>query len=152
MKLLHPVGDRHQPGFSKEEKEEARNAIYANIIESIVALLEAMTGMYNFSNWFNLKHFLTFAKSDYILDILVCISRESWEKFTCEFDFTPYNLRETRILWITIFLIFRNLDWKTCQYQCDFTWNCWKYMNWAKTWIHNIELNYDFDILTWKLL
>lgn len=50
MKLLHPVGDRHQPGFSKEEKEEARNAIYANIIESIVALLEAMTGMYNFSN------------------------------------------------------------------------------------------------------
>ena len=50
MKLLHPVGDRHQPGFSKEEKEEARNAIYANIIESIVALLEAMTGMYNCSN------------------------------------------------------------------------------------------------------
>ena len=47
MKLLHPVGDRHQPGFSKEEKEEARNAIYANIIESIVALLEAMTGTSN---------------------------------------------------------------------------------------------------------
>ena len=26
MKLLHPVGDRHQPGFSKEEKEEQEDA------------------------------------------------------------------------------------------------------------------------------
>ena len=34
----------NQPGFSKEEKEEARIAIYANILDSIVALLEAMTG------------------------------------------------------------------------------------------------------------
>ena len=62
MKLLHPVGDRHQPGFSKEEKEEARNAIYANIIESIVALLEAMTGMYIVQS----ETFLTFAKSVYM--------------------------------------------------------------------------------------
>ena len=73
MKLLHPVGDRHQPGFSKEEKEEARNAIYANIIESIVALLEAMTGMYKFFKLIFPKHFLTFAKSVFIQAILVFI-------------------------------------------------------------------------------
>lgn len=45
MKLLHPVNDRHQAGFSPQEREEARCAIYANIMDSIVALLEAMTGM-----------------------------------------------------------------------------------------------------------
>ena len=44
MKLLHPVDERKEPGFSTDEKDEAKLAIYANIIDSIVALLEATTG------------------------------------------------------------------------------------------------------------
>ena len=50
MKLLHPVNDREQAGFSPAEKDEAKLAIYANIIDSIVALLEATTG--------KIQHFL----------------------------------------------------------------------------------------------
>ena len=42
MKLLHPVNDRSSVGFSEEEKAEAKLAIYANILDSIVALLEAV--------------------------------------------------------------------------------------------------------------
>jgi len=45
MKLLHPVNDREQAGFSPAEKDEAKLAIYANIIDSIVALLEATTDL-----------------------------------------------------------------------------------------------------------
>jgi hypothetical protein len=44
MKLLHPVNNRQLAGFSQQEKEEARSAIYANIIDSMVNLLEAMIG------------------------------------------------------------------------------------------------------------
>ncbi len=44
MKLLHPVNNRDAAGFSQQEKEEAKSAIYANILESMVALLEAMMG------------------------------------------------------------------------------------------------------------
>ncbi|TRY74846.1 hypothetical protein TCAL_00538 [Tigriopus californicus] len=42
MKLLHAVNDRATTGFSDEEKVEAQRAIYANIMDSIVALIEAM--------------------------------------------------------------------------------------------------------------
>lgn len=42
MKLLHAVNDRATTGFSDEEKLEAQRAIYANIMDSIVALIEAM--------------------------------------------------------------------------------------------------------------
>lgn len=45
MKLLHPVNDREEAGFSQAEKEEAKFAIYANIMDSIVALLEATTDL-----------------------------------------------------------------------------------------------------------
>ena len=52
MKLLHPVNDREQAGFSTAEKDEAKLAIYANIIDSIVALLEATTGtIHHFLLW-----------------------------------------------------------------------------------------------------
>ena len=46
MKLLHPVNDRDVAGFSDAEKGEAKLAIYANILDSMVALLEAMTGRF----------------------------------------------------------------------------------------------------------
>ena len=42
MKLLHPVNDRKSTGFSEEEQTESRKAIYRNILDSIVAILEAM--------------------------------------------------------------------------------------------------------------
>eukprot|EP00095_Tigriopus_kingsejongensis_P000163 maker-scaffold487_size158652-snap-gene-0.36 protein:Tk00163 transcript:maker-scaffold487_size158652-snap-gene-0.36-mRNA-1 annotation:"guanine nucleotide-binding protein g subunit alpha-2 isoform x2" len=42
MKLLHAVNDRATVGFSEEEKAEARKAIYANVMDSIMALIEAV--------------------------------------------------------------------------------------------------------------
>ena len=44
MKLLHPVDNRNQKGFTDDEKQESRIAIYQNIMESIVSLLDAMQG------------------------------------------------------------------------------------------------------------
>ena len=44
MKLLHPVNNRDTVGFTEAEKEEAKYAIYSNILDSMLALLEAMTG------------------------------------------------------------------------------------------------------------
>lgn len=44
MKLLHPVNNRSSVGFTKEERDEAKAAIYANILDSIVNLLEATLG------------------------------------------------------------------------------------------------------------
>ena len=38
--------DRSVAGFSESEKEEAKLAIYANILDSMVAILEAMTGRF----------------------------------------------------------------------------------------------------------
>ncbi len=48
MKLLHPVNNRDTVGFTAEEKEEAKYAIYSNILDSIVNLLEATTGTQSF--------------------------------------------------------------------------------------------------------
>ena len=42
MKLLHPVNERDDVGFTEEERAEARLAIFANVLDSAVALLEAM--------------------------------------------------------------------------------------------------------------
>ena len=56
MKLLHPVNDREEAGFSPAEKEEAKFAIYANIMDSIVALLEATTGNIYSGNSIMLQH------------------------------------------------------------------------------------------------
>lgn len=42
MKLLHPVNQRKEVGFSPEERSDARKAIFDNIMDSAVALLEAM--------------------------------------------------------------------------------------------------------------
>jgi len=42
MKLLYPVNNRESVGFSEEEKEEAKYAIYSNILESILALIQAL--------------------------------------------------------------------------------------------------------------
>jgi len=35
MKLLHPVNSRKQPGFSEDEKAEAKLSIFKNILFSI---------------------------------------------------------------------------------------------------------------------
>ena len=45
MKLLHPVNDRPDAGFSPDERSEARKAIYDNVVDSMVAILEAMEAM-----------------------------------------------------------------------------------------------------------
>merc|ERR1712038_2154980 len=42
MKLLHHVDNRNQKGFTDDEKQESQIAIYQNIMESIVSLLDAM--------------------------------------------------------------------------------------------------------------
>ena len=42
MKLLHPVNDRPEVGFSSEEKLDARIAIYGNILDSMEALIGAV--------------------------------------------------------------------------------------------------------------
>ena len=42
MKLLHPVNDRPEVGFSSEEKLDARIAIYGNILDSMEALIDAV--------------------------------------------------------------------------------------------------------------
>ena len=44
MKLLYPVNNRDSAGFSEDEKEETKFAIYSNILDSIMALLHAVTG------------------------------------------------------------------------------------------------------------
>ena len=40
MKLLHPVNNRNEVGFSDEEKLDARIAIYGNIMDCMVALID----------------------------------------------------------------------------------------------------------------
>merc|ERR1711922_95716 len=42
MKLLYPVNNRERVGNKEEEKEEAKYAIYSNILESILALIQAL--------------------------------------------------------------------------------------------------------------
>ena len=42
MKLLHPVNNRNEVGFSDEEKLDARIAIYGNIMDCMVALIDAV--------------------------------------------------------------------------------------------------------------
>ena len=44
MKLLYPVNNRDSAGFSEDEKEETKFAIYSNILDSILALLNAVRG------------------------------------------------------------------------------------------------------------
>ena len=44
MKLLYPVNNRDNAGFSEDEKEEAKLAIYSNILDSMMSLLQALTG------------------------------------------------------------------------------------------------------------
>ena len=40
MKLLHPVNNRKVVGFSETERFEAKNAIYKNVIDSIMQVLK----------------------------------------------------------------------------------------------------------------
>ena len=42
MKLIHPLMDRGEPGFTENEKIDAKLAIYGNMVDSISALLEAV--------------------------------------------------------------------------------------------------------------
>lgn len=42
MKLLHCVNSRSEAGFTDEERAEARNAVHDNVVDSMVALLQAM--------------------------------------------------------------------------------------------------------------
>ena len=42
MKLIHPLMDRNEPGFTENEKIDAKLAIYGNMVDSISALLEAV--------------------------------------------------------------------------------------------------------------
>ncbi len=42
MKLLHAVDQREEAGFSAAERAEAARAIIDNIVDSMLALLEAM--------------------------------------------------------------------------------------------------------------
>ena len=42
MKLLHVVDNRPEAGFSEVERSEARNAIFSNVMDSMMAILEAM--------------------------------------------------------------------------------------------------------------
>merc|ERR1719158_1731158 len=41
MKILNPVDGREESGFTDEERSEAKRAIYANIFDSIEALVDA---------------------------------------------------------------------------------------------------------------
>ena len=58
-------------------------------------------------------------------------------------DFTFHLSCESWNPWMTIFSIFRDFEWKTCQCQRDFTWNCWNYTNQAWTEIYAIELKWN---------
>ena len=65
------------------------------------------------------------------------------KKFTwIQRDFFPI-LWKTWNLWMTIFSIFCDIDWKNIlifsHFQHDFTWNLWNFMNWAKTVIYISE-------------
>jgi len=45
---------------------------------------------------------------------------------------TWFHLCETSNLRMAIFTIYRGFEWITHQFQSDFTWNCWNYVN--QTW------------------
>ena len=61
----------------------------------------------------------------------------SWIEW--EQEFTSQNLRKTRNQWMTTLPILRDLQWKTCQYHRDFTWNCWNCVNFPWTLIHCVN-------------
>ena len=42
MKLIHPLMDRSERGFTDKERLEARVAIYANMVDAMMALLDAI--------------------------------------------------------------------------------------------------------------
>ena len=44
MKLIHPLQDRSERGFTEKEKNEARVAVYANMVDAMLALLGTMPG------------------------------------------------------------------------------------------------------------
>ena len=43
MKLIHPLIDRNEPGFTKNERIDAQVAIYANIVDAMMCLLDAVS-------------------------------------------------------------------------------------------------------------
>ena len=89
--------------------------------------------------------------------VRVAFSDRSWVKFTwieCERDFSSYRLCEMPNPWMTIYSIFRDFEWKTCQLKHEFTWNHQNYENQAWIGIHNIELKckYREFMKRWKLI
>ena len=90
MKLLHPVNNRKVVGFSETERLEAKNAIYKNVIDSIVQVLQffdyneftaTMTNiedalMRGFNDLHRLvaKHIITFSLRFFLLRIsMICV-------------------------------------------------------------------------------
>ena len=45
MKLIHPLTDRSEAGFTENERIDAQIAIYINMVESIDALLHAIASL-----------------------------------------------------------------------------------------------------------
>ena len=52
------------------------------------------------------------------------------------------------ILWMAIFPIFRNFEWKTCRFLYDFMWKRYDHINQVWTGFHNLELKWD--VITWN--
>ena len=50
--------------------------------------------------------------------------------------------------WMTIFSIFRDFEWQTCQCQRDFTWNCWNYVN--LTWKEIQAKELKWNVILWN--
>ena len=74
------------------------------------------------------------------------MNKITWIKGKC--DFTTHHMRETLNPWKTIYPIFRDFEWKTCQFQHRFTYNCWNYVSWTSMGIHNIEPNQN--VIPWN--
>ena len=45
MKLIHPLMDRKEPGFTDNEKIDAKIAIYANMVDAMMCLLDAVADL-----------------------------------------------------------------------------------------------------------
>ena len=96
MKLLHPVDNRNQKGFTDDEKQESQIAIYQNIMESIVSLLDAMQGKLETQNIYN----------DYIGNSMIVelAQTQHLQRDALRHDTTIFNKRNPKIFGATIFL------------------------------------------------
>ena len=63
---------------------------------------------------------------------------QNFDELSLNVFFTSDHLHETWNPWMTIFPIYWDFEWKTCQLQGNITWNWWNYMNLAWNRFHNI--------------